>query len=74
MISGVPMCLGCKHYDKRKVDGFTCEAFPGGIPPAIILNSQDHSFPVEGDHGIQYESNGGPEYGLAKRPEVQSQP
>jgi len=31
-----------------------CDAFPGGIPDAIIYEGHDHTNPYPGDHGIQY--------------------
>ena len=33
-----------------------CAAFPDGIPFEISYGDNDHLMPVEGDHGIQYES------------------
>jgi hypothetical protein len=40
-----------------------CEAFPeadGGIPDEVFRNGLDHRHPIEGDHGVQWESNGEP--------------
>ena len=71
MIGGTPMCLGCKHYHLKQEDRFCCDAFPEAIPLTIILNSLDHNFPAPGDHGVRYKSNGGTQYGLATRPQVQ---
>ncbi len=36
----------------------TCTAFPDGIPDVIFNNEFDHRQPYEGDHGIQWESDG----------------
>ena len=44
-------CAVCKHYRTFQM----CEAFPGGIPAAIITGRVDHTKPVEGDRGIQWE-------------------
>ena len=46
-----PVCFSCKHV------GFwpTCEAFLGPIPMDIRQGENDHSQPIEGDHGMQYE-------------------
>jgi hypothetical protein len=48
----IPICFGCVHFHKDK--GFTCEAFPGGIPDKILLNEFDHAKPFDGDNGIQF--------------------
>lgn len=42
-------CLSCRNYlydDK-------CEAFDH-IPAAVLLGQNDHTKPIEGDHGILY--------------------
>ena len=47
-----PLCMGCRHI---RAD-WTCTAFPKGIPPVIYLDrGVDHTRPVKGDRGIQYE-------------------
>lgn len=33
----------------------TCEAFPSGIPHAILAGFVDHHKPIDGDHGYQFE-------------------
>jgi hypothetical protein len=42
-------CHECAHYHGDS----TCDAFPYGIPPAILLSWEDHFEPYEGDHRIQ---------------------
>lgn len=48
-----PMCLECTRF-RPKAPGFTCDAFPGGIPEAIILNQADHREPYRGDGGKRF--------------------
>ena len=48
----VPICNECKH----RMGGGKCKAFPEGIPNEIFNSFIDHRKPVEGDHGIQFES------------------
>lgn len=49
------------------LDGPFCAAFPAGIPDRVFRNGVDHRRPVEGDHGLLWQSNGKPfpEYALA---------
>lgn len=54
MTSIVPVqCHACTHY-RRKAPG-TCDAFPGGIPAAVLSYGADHRLPVAGDHGVRFE-------------------
>jgi hypothetical protein len=46
-------CSHCKHL--REAQGWTCDAFPQGIPAIILTNRFDHRQPYPGDHGIQFE-------------------
>ena len=64
MIGPKPVCSSCKHFDKYKVQ-FVCEAFPDRIPDSILIHGDNHSSPIEGDHGIQFES-GKPSYLLLR--------
>jgi len=47
-------CPLCAHY----VGDLSCEAFPDGIPVAILQGDYDHSDPYPGDNGIQFEPIG----------------
>lgn len=49
-----PMCDACIH---RK-SPYTCEAFPDGIPDAIIIEGKDHRKPFKGDGGIRFKPGG----------------
>ena len=44
-------CIECKRYEGQA----ECEAYPDGIPEAIITGDHDHTEPYPGDHGIQFE-------------------
>lgn len=45
-------CVDCVH---RWEVGYMCEAFPNGIPQAILLGDNKHTTPFPGDNGIMYE-------------------
>jgi hypothetical protein len=45
-------CVHCVHWHFRELD---CDAFPKGIPAEIWTGNVNHTSPVAGDHGIQYE-------------------
>lgn len=49
----VSQCMRCARLDKNS-DEARCEAFPDGIPDAILANDVDHRKPYEGDHGLQF--------------------
>ena len=51
-----PMCMSCKRLSDA---GLTCEAFPDGIPDAILFSEHDHREPFKGDHGLLYERRPG---------------
>lgn len=53
MIGATPMCTDCKHF-KRTEDGLVCDAYPDGIPDAIIDGDVNHRKPYQGDNGIQF--------------------
>jgi hypothetical protein len=44
-------CGTCKHI----TEALKCEAFPNGIPKAILEGEFDHTQPYPGDNGILYE-------------------
>lgn len=53
-----PMCLECARYRPAEVDvdakcvkPASCDAFPDGIPDAILDSEVDHRKPYEGDGG-----------------------
>lgn len=35
-----------------------CAAFPDGIPNQVFWNGLDHRQPIDGDHGLRWESDG----------------
>jgi hypothetical protein len=43
-------CFNCKHY--WGIGG--CEAYPDGIPDAIVTGIHDHTKPFPGDNGIRF--------------------
>lgn len=49
-------CASCKHLHlgSRKVKT-SCDAFPEGVPSAILLGEHDHTGSYPGDNGISYE-------------------
>jgi hypothetical protein len=56
MSVAAPICYDCKHlHDVMKNKGFFCDAYPEGIPKAILEYDADHRKPHQGDHGIQFE-------------------
>lgn len=55
-IGPAPVCVACRHLNRRDPTGWTCAAFPDGIPTPILMAANDHSQPYRGDHGIQFES------------------
>lgn len=52
----VPTCGTCAHFIGRDEEhDMVCEAFPEGIPDDILLGWSQHTGPVDGDNGIQYQ-------------------
>ncbi len=54
MIGAVPLCESCRRLD-REGTGYTCEAFPAGIPSKIAVDGFDHRKPFPGDGDLRYQ-------------------
>lgn len=49
-------CFRCTQFlQDATAAGAVCRAFPDGIPDLIWSGQNDHTAPVSGDHGIQFE-------------------
>jgi hypothetical protein len=62
-------CGACAHFRSpfSRGDGDYsgdpfCAAFPDGIPDEVYDNRLDHRQPIDGDHGVRWESRGGQEF------------
>jgi hypothetical protein len=44
-------CWRCTRY-RGQLD---CDAFPNGIPEAILSGEHDHAEPYQGDQGLTYQ-------------------
>ena len=53
-----PLCMDCKHLNDTEC-GFSCKAFPDGIPDDIFSSTILHIKPYKGDKGIQFEPRDG---------------
>lgn len=61
-----PQCEKCRHFrglgtdlvPVAEDDGWSCDAFPSGIPDEIAVEWMDHSTPFPGDQGIRFELAG----------------
>ena len=52
----MPICLGCRHYDRTAPGpGIRCAAFPDGVPDEIFSSEADHREPFDGDRGIRFD-------------------
>ncbi len=47
-------CASCVHFHGDNLLRETCDAFPWGIPEAIVYGPYDHRLPYPGDRGIRY--------------------
>jgi|TARA_R100001530_G_scaffold130469_1_gene101439 hypothetical protein len=45
-------CDHCRRLSKKNWN--KCKAFPEGIPQDILSGSIVHTFPIKGDHGLQF--------------------
>lgn len=50
----VPICFACTHLHEG-IGTMECNAFPDGIPDAILDSEADHRLPYPGDHDIRFE-------------------
>jgi len=56
MMIKAPICLTCVYFIDDP-EHLVCEAFPNGIPEAILTGQVDHRRPYPGDNGLQYKGN-----------------
>jgi hypothetical protein len=49
-----PVILTPCHTCEHRITGWTCAAFPRGIPEEILVGDDLHREPYEGDNGIQW--------------------
>ncbi|MGZ7113302.1 MAG: hypothetical protein ACXVH9_05245 [Halobacteriota archaeon] len=50
-----PLCTLCKHFRATHFPQATCDAYPNGIPSALLPWEHDHRAPFPGDNGILFE-------------------
>ena len=48
------MCGVCRRFDAAL---WTCDAYPEGVPNALILAGADHRLPLPGDSGLTFQPN-----------------
>lgn len=49
------LCRLCRHFRGPSASRLTCDAFPLGIPRAVLDGRADHRRPYPGDDGIRFE-------------------
>lgn len=53
---GTSQCADCIHLHRTsELPGIRCDAYPNGIPKALLHGDADHNEPFPGDKGIRYE-------------------
>lgn len=55
-----PMCISCSRLDTKSPmewPRLRCDAYPGGVPLAIVERRADHTKPYAGDGGKQFEQD-----------------
>lgn len=55
MTVSLSRCMRCARYSVDVLDNNACDAYPDGIPEAIITGEHDHTQPYPGDNGIRWE-------------------
>lgn len=53
MIGPAPVCETCERLNREK-KGYTCEAFPDGVPDEVLFNGNPHTSEIPGDKGLLY--------------------
>jgi hypothetical protein len=53
------ICVWCTRFRREVRDKNVCDAFPDGIPDAVILMEHDHRCPYPGDHGLRFDPRPG---------------
>jgi len=51
----IPICIDCKYFNTEEIEGFSCKAFPNGIPKKILQGIIDHKKEhYKGDNGLLF--------------------
>lgn len=65
-IAAPPICDACSRLGpKPDGPGLACEAFPAGIPDAILVEGFDHRQAFDGDNGVRFQLEPGADGRLA---------
>ncbi len=52
----LPICFRCRHLEGVAPNkGWTCKAYPDGIPAPILASQHNHRYSYKGDHGVRFE-------------------